>query len=299
MRPPASSRPVTPALLRRHPIPLESHGGKEGRGVALIVGGAPQMPGAIALTATGALRAGAGKLQIATSRSIAREVGIVMPEAYVIGVDETPQGGLARGGVAPILERAERADAIVIGPGMVDERGSTPALAGLVARLKVPLVLDAAALALLRERPTALRHLERRAILTPHSGEMAGLLRCEREEVEGRFAAAAAEAAQRFGAVVALKDRDTYIAAPDGESYCLRGEPVGIATSGSGDVLAGVIGGLLARGCSPLWATLWGVYAHAAAGKVLMRRTGIGFLAREIPAEIPLVLRRTGAPQTR
>jgi ADP-dependent NAD(P)H-hydrate dehydratase len=295
--PQTPSKPLTLRLLQRLPLPLEAHDGKDGRGVVLTVGGAPQMPGAIVLTATAALRAGAGKLQIATARSVAAFVGVAVPEAYVLGVEETADGGLAPNAVAAIAKRADGADAVVIGPGMVDERGSAPALEALLERLDVPVVVDAAALSVLKDRPRLLERLAGRAVLTPHCGEMATLLGRERDEIEGTMARTAADAAARFGAVVALKDDVTYIATPDGENFIFRGGTVGLATSGSGDVLAGVIGGLLARGCAPLQATLWGVYTHAAAGTALGRRIGVGFLARELLGELPRVLRKAGAPQ--
>lgn len=293
---PAPIKAVTPALLRRCPVPLETGGGKEGRGVVVVAGGAPQMPGAIVLTATAALRAGAGKLRIVTPAGIAGLVGIAVPEAYVIGVEETQRGGFARRAAATIVAGAENADAIVIGPGMVDEAGSSPAIAGALEILALPAVIDAAALVALKYRPGILHKRGAPSVITPHCGEMAQLLGRDRDEIERDMPQSALDAARRFGAVVALKARDTHIATPDGERFRYQGGNVGLATSGSGDVLAGVIAGLLARGCKPLHAVLWAVYAHAGAGTRLARRIGVGFLARELPAEIPALL-RTATPQ--
>lgn len=288
MRPKA----VTPRLLRRRPLPLDTTRGKEGRGVVLIIGGAASMPGAIVLTATAALRAGAGKLQIATAGSVATPVGIAMPEAYVIAVEELRTGGLRANAAPAVAERAAHADALVIGPGMVDEAGSIPFVAAVLAAVDAPVALDALALGVLGERPAALAHLRGRVVLTPHCGEMAQLFGCDRAAIEGDAATAAREAARRFGAVVALKDRDTHIAAPDGTVFRYRGGTAGLATSGSGDVLAGAIGGLLARGADPLTATLWGVAAHATAGAAITDRIGIGLLARELPGALPAAFRQ-------
>jgi ADP-dependent NAD(P)H-hydrate dehydratase len=290
----ASSSAITPRLLRQFPLPLETYRGKEGRGAVLAVGGSPGTPGAIMLAATAALRAGAGKLKIATSRSMSAHVAVAIPEALVVALAQTPRGGLARASARVILAGAAESDALVIGPGIADERGSVAAIRAVLSESDVAIVLDAGGLEVLKVDPNVLRGRRGRAVLTPHCGEMAGLLDGDRETIERTMPRVASQAARRYGAVVVLKDRDTHVATPDGQQFHLHAGPAGLATSGSGDVLAGVIGGLLARGCDPAQAAIWGVYAHAAAGRVLMRRIGVGFLAREILAEIPGVLRRVG-----
>jgi NAD(P)H-hydrate repair Nnr-like enzyme with NAD(P)H-hydrate dehydratase domain len=122
---------------------------------------------------------------------------------------------------------------------------------------------------------------------------MAGVLGMEKEEVEADPLAVALRAAEELGAVVALKGPDTLIAAPDGRAYRYPGGRVGLATSGSGDVLAGLVAGLLARGAEPAGAAAWGVWLHGEAGNALARRVGpIGYLARELPAEVPRLLQR-------
>ena len=111
------------------------------------------------------------------------------------------------------------------------------------------------------------------------------------EEIQQHPQLAVRAACERFGAVVALKGEQTYITSPDGAVYCNRYGTVGLATSGSGDTLAGIIGGLAARGLAPLPATLWGVYLHAKAGEALMKEMGLGFLARELLAQIPPLMK--------
>ena len=134
--------------------------------------------------------------------------------------------------------------------------------------------------------------LENRAVLTPHAGEMAALLQRRRSDIEDEPARFAQMAAQRFNAVVALKGSATYIAQPQGRMLVNRHGHVGLATSGSGDALAGIIAGLLARGADPLMSAAWGVYLHAIAGRALAQRVGVGFLAREVLAQIPPVMKR-------
>ena len=158
----------------------------------------------------------------------------------------------------------------------------------LASDLDLPLVLDAAVLGSLAERADALKRWKSDAILLPHPREMARLLRCEIEEVTADPLAAARRASERFGAVVVIKGAWSFIAAPDGRSLKFEGGGVGLATSGSGDVLAGIVGGLAARGADGLTAASWGVYLHGEAGRILTRKVGrIGFLAREISDLIP------------
>ncbi|HEY0382561.1 MAG TPA: NAD(P)H-hydrate dehydratase [Candidatus Elarobacter sp.] len=282
-----ASKKIDATLLRTWPLPVPGGGDKNARGSIFVVAGAPQMPGAAVLCATAALRAGAGKLQIGTCASVAAHVGTAVPESLTVALDETPSGAIAPASVKTIVERANRANALAIGPGMVDQSATAALILAVASELDVPAVIDAAALACFSDRPDALARLRGRAVLTPHAGEMASMLECERDAVEADPASYAVDAARRFNAVVALKGETTYIADPSGALYRNERGNVGLATSGSGDVLAGVIGGLLARGAPPLAAAAWGVYLHARAGDVLARRIGFGFLARELSAEIP------------
>lgn len=281
---------IDTGLLCGWPLPLDGAGDKNARGSTLVIAGARAMPGAAVLCATAVLRAGAGKVQIGTGASIALPVGAAVLESLVVALDETASGAIAPANAPAIAERANAGDALVIGPALVDETAVAALLEAIVASLRVPAVIDAAALTSLRDRPQLLHALGGRAVLTPHCGEMATLLGVAREQIEEKPARYAREAAERFGAVVVLKGDRTHIAAPAGESYRNDRGDVGLATAGSGDVLAGVIGGLLARGAPPLQAAVWGVAAHARAGARLSNRIGIGFLARELPAEIPPVL---------
>lgn len=282
---------VTPALLEHYPLPVAAAGSKDERGAVFVVAGSPEVPGAAVLAATAALRAGAGKLQVATAKSIATLIGITVPEALVIGTREHSSGAIASSCARDICRRANKVDALVFGPGMVQNDECDRLLQNIITNLTVPAILDAAALTCARKSRGIFSSASAGLILTPHAGEMAALLSISREEVEASPAAAAIAAAKRFACVVALKGAQTYIGTAQGELFCNRIGTIGLATSGSGDTLAGIIGGLLARGLSPLAATLWGVYVHARAGSVLSSRVGVGFLARELLAEIPPVLR--------
>lgn len=130
-----------------------------------------------------------------------------------------------------------------------------------------------------------------RVVLTPHAGEMAGMLGVDKDAVAADPEGTARRAAAMLHAVVALKGSCTVVAAPDGRAWSYGGGGVGLATSGSGDTLAGMVTGLLARGTEPEAALLWGVWLHGEAGRRLARTRGrVGFLARELLAEVPAIM---------
>lgn len=277
MSPPDRSKRIGPALLRRWPLPLHT-GDKDARGTVLIVAGAPHLPGPVLLAATSALRAGAGKLQIATSPQIALQIGTAIPEALVVPFSDA-------------RERAERADAIVFGPGMDPSEETARLLQTLLTASRARFLIDAGALAAIAADPAVLQRTAHLPVLTPHAGELAKMLDADRDDVAANPIEYLNRAIAKFRAVIALKGQRTFISAPDSPVYENPSGHDGLATSGSGDTLAGIAGGLLARGADPLQAAVWAVYLHATAGKRLGARIGIGFLAREISSEIPVILR--------
>ncbi|HEX5736572.1 MAG TPA: NAD(P)H-hydrate dehydratase [Blastocatellia bacterium] len=290
-------RPLTSSLLSRWPLPQpDEDGDKEDRGRVLVVGGSREMPGAVILAATAALRAGAGKLRIATARSVAQLVASEVPEARVFALPETKGGDIAPSAAKKIARQAERVQAVLVGPGMIDDRAAGRLMRRLVSRITLAaLVVDAAALFVLARHADALHGLDGRAILTPHAEEMGKLLGEDESAIESDPMLAAERAAERFQSVIVLKGRRTLIARPGGEVYSNRTGNVGLATSGSGDVLAGIIAGLAARGAEPVQAAAWAVYLHGRAGDRLAKRMGkLGFLARELLGEIPPLMNSCG-----
>jgi ADP-dependent NAD(P)H-hydrate dehydratase len=288
---------LTPARLRRIPLPRADEGGdKEERGRVLVAGGERQNPGALLLAGTAALRAGAGKLRLAAPASIAVPLGVAVPEALVVSLAETKEGAISPRAVQELAELAGRGDAFLLGPGMIDQASATPLTRGVLARVEGPaVVLDAGCFPCLAEGRGALHRLGGRAVITPHAGEMARILEMEKDEVAADPLAVARRAAEELGAVVALKGATTFIVGPDGEAYRYDGGGVGLATSGSGDALAGIVAGLLARGAAPVRAAAWAVYLHGEAGNALAKSRGrIGFLARELLVEVPRVMEGVG-----
>ncbi len=264
-------------------------------GRVLVAGGNRAVPGAALLAAEAALRAGAGKLQVATGRSIAPGLALCLPEALVMGLSETEAGDLGPEATEALAKAAKRTDALLLGPGMMDTDAAMALVKGVLALLDPAdgpaLVLDAGALcghAALRE---ALHPHAGRAVLTPHAGEMANVLDIERAEVEDDPLATGRRAAALLQQVVVMKGAQTHVISPGGEAWTYAGGVVGLATSGSGDVLAGIVTGLLARGAPPIQAACWAVWLHGEAGRRLTQRIGpIGFLARELAAEVPTLM---------
>ncbi|HUQ46790.1 MAG TPA: NAD(P)H-hydrate dehydratase [Gemmatimonadaceae bacterium] len=284
---------VTRTSLKRMPLPdHDSNSDKEERGRVLIVGGEVGLPGAVILAGLAALRAGAGKLQLATCARTAPLVAVSVPECLAVGLDETKSGTISSKAAREIADVCKDADAVLIGPGLRQSEENDDLVKSILTRWTgSPVILDAGALSALRDSPDLLHGLGGKAILTPHSGEMANTLGTDKWEVERNPGEIAIEAAAALGAVVALKGPKTFIASPDGELYVYESGDIGLATSGSGDTLAGVVTGLLARGASPLHSAVWGVFLHGAAGNVLAERLGrIGFLARELLDEIPPIM---------
>ena len=299
MKSPAArrARVINRRALRSMPLPAtEASADKDARGRVLVIGGSTFVPGAALLAGVAALRAGAGKLQIATVRPAALGLGLSVPEALVVGLDATRAGEIdARRASARLRPHATTADAVLIGPGMLAGRSVHQLIAAVRDMLgsDSTLVLDAAAVLALRGHEHVLAPLGGRAVITPHAGEMATMLGVDKAAVEEDPSAAARFAAERLGAIVVLKGAESWISDPPGRMLRYDGGSVGLATSGSGDTLAGIIAGLAARGAAPIEAAAWGVWAHGSAGERLARRMGkIGFLARELLAEVPALVGR-------
>jgi hydroxyethylthiazole kinase-like uncharacterized protein yjeF len=307
----ARPRDVDTTLLRSWPLPVPSDDAdKEDRGHVLVLGGSREMPGAVILAATAALRAGAGKLTIATGRSVAQLVALAIPESRVLGLAENDAGGFTVEAVAALDPLADKISAILIGPGMRDETATARLVHALLPRLEgsdTKVLLDAEAMGAVLHPPAGAAPFRFNVpvLFTPHAGEMAHLTGIDKDAIGDAPDRHALEAAQRWNAVVALKGARTVIAAPDGEHWQHEGGNVGLATSGSGDVLAGIVAGLAARGATLAQAVAWGVALHARAGETLAGRFGkLGYLARELCDTIPALLEQaagtdtdTGAPQ--
>ncbi|MBO9547154.1 NAD(P)H-hydrate dehydratase [Caulobacter sp.] len=267
--------------MRERPLPERGDEGKHARGQVLVVGGEAELAGAAMLAGVAALRAGAGKLQVAVAGAAVAPLSVALPEARILALPDAESSAAAD----LVMQHAERCDALLIGPGMMDDRAGLAA-ALLALETEDPVVVDAGALMAVPSAPGRPGR-----VLTPNAGEMARLLDFEKRAVDADPLAAGRQAAQRFEAIVVMKGAATFVASPDGQIGRYAGGGPGLGVSGSGDVLGGLIAGLLARGASPFEAAAWGVYLHGEAGARLASRIGkLGFLAREIADEAPLIL---------
>lgn len=286
--------PIDLAWRRSHPLP--AHTGetdKNSRGRVLVVGGAEFVPGALRLTGEAALRSGAGKLQMATVRAAAMSLGVLVPEAAMIALPANEDGEIAIEAADILAGAIARCDALIMGPGMSVQDHS----AGLVRRMLdaassgLTGVLDAAAVGCAGNLMADIARHRGRIVMTPHHGEMAALTGIDVDRIAADPVEIACDTARRFGAIIVLKAARTIVASPNAAPLLYSSDCTGLATGGSGDVLAGIIGGLLAQRADPVAAAAWGVWLHGEAGRAAADAIGpIGFLARDLAPLIPGLL---------
>lgn len=264
-------------LLAEDALP-DGDGSKEDRGALVVVGGPPTCPGGALLAGVAALRTGAGRVQLVVHPDVATAVGTSVPEAAVLAWD------LDRPMPTEVADRLQAADAVAVGPGCGSGTG------GAVDEVRAvlgatPLVLDAGAL----ERATP---GEDQLVLAPNTEEAHALLGVEADEPELAMLLAA-----RFGAPAAVRGAVSAVADADGSCWVHEPPPPGLGTPGSGDVLIGVLGSLLAQRAEPRAALAWAIALHAAAGARLAAVTPVGYLAGDVAAELPYALAqlRTGS----
>ena len=287
---PSDPQLVTAASLRDWPLPAPG-GGKESRGRTLVVGGTSRTPGSVLLAAEALLRSGAGKLQVATAQSVAAALSVAVPEAMVCPLPETDSGEIAPSAAGTVLDLADGCATVLLGPGLMDPDNAEELLGAIVPKLSTTVVVDAVGMAYLTAHPEGLGHLEGRAVLTPNNTELAITLGLDQEEVDADPVAAIVRLATTVGATVVSGTATSWVASPDGEVWTVDTGGPGLGISGSGDVKAGVITGLCARGCPPPQAAVWGTYLHGRAGDRLAARIGrMGFLAREVLLEVPAAI---------
>jgi hydroxyethylthiazole kinase-like uncharacterized protein yjeF len=281
---------VTAELLRGWPLP-EPGSDKESRGVVLVVGGNRGTPGAVILSGEAALRVGGGKLQVGTTTRTSGQVALALPEALVAGLPQDDSGDLDVAAAEEVVDLADGAAVVLLGPGLLDPDAAADLLAAVVPGLTGPVVVDALGSAYVTAHPDGLHHLDGRCVLTVNPTELARTLQVEDDQVERDPVEATRRLAKQARAVVLCGGTRKIVATPEGDTWqVLEGGP-GLGIAGSGDVQAGFVTGLLARGAEPAQAAVWGGYLHAVAGDRLAGETGpLGFLARELPALAPRLL---------
>jgi NAD(P)H-hydrate epimerase len=269
-------------------LPRRPRSGHKGTfGHVLVIAGSCGKSGAALLAAEGAGRAGSGLITLAGPAALQPVLEGHVREAMTGALPDDPAGTMALGDGGALKALLDGRTAVVCGPGLGLSAGTRELVAAVVRQCPVPLVLDADALnvvagtALLRERPAP-------TILTPHPGEMARLAGSDARAVQADRLGIARKVAREVGAIVVLKGARTVIAAPDGRTAIAPVGNPGLGSGGTGDVLAGVIGGLLAQGVAPYEAAAFGVFAHGtAADGVAAERGEVGLLARDVLAALP------------
>ena len=269
------------------PRVLDTHKGDFGR--LAIVAGSRGKAGAAALAARGALRGGAGLVTVFCASSIESAIVGALPEAMTFALPER-EGALAEEGAPLLLRRLEEFDAAVFGPGLGTAPGTVALLERVLARAPIPAVVDADGLNAFAGRPAFFGRGGAPRVLTPHPGEAGRLLGRSARDIQKDRLGAARLLARRARAVALLKGAHTLIAAPAGE---VAANPTGtplLATAGSGDVLSGLIGALLAGGLTPREAAVAGAWLHGAAAERLAASLGdAGLLAHEVADAVPRV----------
>jgi NAD(P)H-hydrate epimerase len=270
LRAQAHEHALVPATALADVPRKDSSSTKYRAGSVLIVGGSRGLTGAPMLAALAAFRADAGYVAVAAPESTLPVLETGLLEAVKRPLPEDPSGRLLARAADAVVEAAERADAVAIGPGLGRSDGTVDLVRILLERLDKPVVLDADAL-------WELEPFERRppTVLTPHSGELAQLLGTDAREVDAHRLASVRRAASRFGCVVLLKGADTLVASPrEGVLVAGYGEP-SLATAGTGDVLTGVVAAFLAKGLDARAAAATAAVAHGVASRLVPAQAGL------------------------
>jgi NAD(P)H-hydrate epimerase len=297
----APTEPVAGLITDRALERLPARGAdstKFSSGRVLIAGGSRGLSGAVCMAAEAAGRAGAGYVTVAVPAELESIFEIKLTEAMSLACPSS-DGALAAAAAEPIADAGERAGAVILGPGLGRGDEQVELVARVSELVEAPLVIDADGLNSLAGRVEALGGRPGPTLLTPHAGELGRLLERDAAEVAAHRVASAREAAERAGAIVVLKGDDTIIAADDGRLAVNGLASPGLATAGTGDVLSGMIGALIARGVEPFHAACAAVRAHARAGVDAARRIGApeSVSATDVIASIPAGLGTAGEPR--
>ena len=257
-------------------------------GSLLCICGSYGMAGAAIMAGKAALRCGIGLLKIAVPKSIYPVCATNILESVYYPLEETSNGVISSKNTDFLLEMCEKSSAVVIGCGLSVCDDTKNLVQSVITNCEKPLVIDADALNCICNKPEILKNLKAPAIITPHPGEMARLLHSTPKTVNSNRENTAIDFAKKFGVVTVLKGAGTIIASPDGEVYINHTGNSGMATGGSGDVLSGIIGSLLAQGASPINAAAAGVFLHGTIGDLAAEKLGkISMLPTDMIDMIP------------
>jgi NAD(P)H-hydrate epimerase len=281
--------PITLQLVREKlpARPVDGHKGTFGH--VFIIAGSRGFTGAAKLAAEAASRSGVGLVTVGCPRSLADPMAVALYEAMSRPLPATPEETLSFAALDPALSFAMDKQAVVLGPGISQHEETRRFAIEFVRQCPAPMVVDADGLNCLSTAPDAFACTNAPILITPHPGEMARLAQCTTAEVQADREGVAKRMAQRLGCVVALKGHRTVIADPNGNCLVNPTGNAGLGSGGTGDVLAGLLGGLLAQGISTYDAALIGVYAHGLAADIAVKSTTQrGLIARDVTHALPM-----------
>ncbi len=261
-------------------------------GSVLVCGGSTGLTGAPCMAAEAAARTGAGYVTACVPKSLNLVFEVRLLEVMTVPLPDSA-GRLGSGAVEPVLERCERVQALILGPGLGRDEETLRFAREVARRAPVPLVLDADGLNAHAGALETLRERSAPTILTPHAGELGRLLESDSDTVQAHRLDSVRRAAQASEAIVVLKGDDTLVADPAGCVAVNSGGAAALATAGTGDVLSGVLGALLAKHMDPFHAAAAGVFVHARAGRIVGERIGPeGVIARDVIEALPEAMRQ-------
>jgi ADP-dependent NAD(P)H-hydrate dehydratase / NAD(P)H-hydrate epimerase len=270
---------VAKSLLRERPA--DAHKGTFGH--LFVLAGSRGFTGAAKLVCEAAMRSGVGLVTLGVPNPLADCIASALTETMTLPLAATIAESFTKDALEPALAFARDKQAVALGPGLSQHPSTQAFVLAFVKRCPVPMLIDADGLNALASSPDALCDISAPRVLTPHPGEMARLLKKTTADVQRDRPAAASEATRRFQCVVVLKGHRTIIATPGGELFENTTGNAGLAKGGTGDVLAGLIGGLLAQGMSPRDAAILGVYVHGLAGDyAAAAKTQRGMVAMDV-----------------
>lgn len=269
--------------------PLTAH--KYSVGKVFVLGGSRNFTGAPALAALSALRSGAGAVILGVPASIHPLLVKKLTEVILLPLPETANGTVALSALQEVLEKCAWADSVALGPGLARDAETDRLVLSLLERTERPTVLDADGLNALSGKTSVLKRRSAPLVLTPHCGELSRLVGRPAALIDEKRVEVARESARQLRSILVLKGAPTVTATPEGKTYLNSTGNPGMATIGSGDVLTGIIAGLLAQGMDPVAGAWSGVWIHGKAGDLSAERLGQrGILASDILDAVPEVL---------
>lgn len=283
---------ITSRLVQRV-LPRRTDSAHKGTtGHLLVLAGSPGKTGAAAMTATAAMRIGAGLVTLGVPRSLNPVLETLVTEAMTVPLDESDQGTLDESALDTISSLMAGKRCLAIGPGIGTSPSTGRLLAKLIESADIPLVIDADGLNLIAADPGILSTCKAPVVLTPHPGEMARLSGQSTAAIQENRIDQARLFAKTHGAIVILKGAGTVIAQPDGTVFVNPTGNPGMAAGGMGDVLTGIVAGLIAQGMTAEQAALSGVYVHGlAADSLSQSKAPVGYLATEVMQALPEAVR--------